>query len=50
MAAMVTKANLQLLAEQQMRFISRLPANFGLLEELKLAAWEQGAYGFRSVR
>lgn len=41
-AAMVTKPNLALLAEQQMQFVSRLPANFGLLEELKQAAWAAG--------
>lgn len=41
-AAMVTKSNLDLLAAQSMQFVSRLPANFKLLDELKQAAWEAG--------
>lgn len=41
-AAMVTKTNLALLAQQQLQFVSRLPANFGLIEELKQAAWAAG--------
>lgn len=41
-AAMVTKSNLELLAAQGKRLVSRLPANFKLLDELKQAAWEAG--------
>jgi transposase len=43
-SAMVTKENLRLLAEQRLQFISRLPANFGLLEDLKRQAWERNAW------
>lgn len=43
-SAMVTQTNLSLLAKQNMQFISRLPANFGLLAELKQVAWEQDTW------
>jgi transposase len=43
-SALVTKSNLRLLVEQKLRFISRLPANFGLLDELKEEAWKLNSW------
>ncbi|WP_245629139.1 IS1634 family transposase [Alicyclobacillus shizuokensis] len=40
-AALVTKENLQLLTEERIHFISRLPGTYKLSEQLKRAAWEK---------
>ena len=40
-AALVTEENLQLLAEENVHFISRLPGTYKLSEQLKRAAWEK---------
>ena len=40
-AALVTKDNLELLAEEDIHFISRLPGTYKLSEDLKRAAWEK---------
>ncbi|WP_303802764.1 IS1634 family transposase [Alicyclobacillus macrosporangiidus] len=40
-AAMVTKENLQLLADENVHFISRLPGTYKLSEQLKHAAWQR---------
>lgn len=43
-SACVTQDNLRRLASAQMSFISRLPATFGLVDELKSAVLEAGAW------
>lgn len=40
-AALVTKENLELLAQENVHFISRLPGTYKLSEQLKQAAWEK---------
>ncbi|GGI96476.1 hypothetical protein GCM10010885_02740 [Alicyclobacillus cellulosilyticus] len=40
-AALVTKENLELLAEERIHFISRLPGTYKLTDQLKRAAWEK---------
>lgn len=40
-AAAITKENLELLAGEKIRFISRFPSNLALCKNLKRAAWEK---------
>lgn len=39
-SALITKENLAVIQNQQVRFISRLPETFGMAEEIKQWAWE----------
>jgi len=43
-SAVVTKANLELIKEQKLKFISRLPATFNLTRELINAAFTSGSW------
>ncbi|WDM02833.1 IS1634 family transposase [Alicyclobacillus cycloheptanicus] len=40
-SAVVTEENLKLLADEGIHFVSRLPSNFKLCQELKRSAWEK---------
>ncbi|MEW5784405.1 MAG: IS1634 family transposase [Bacillota bacterium] len=43
-SALVTEANLEKLKQYNLKFISRLPGNFSLEEELKDRAWEEDSF------
>lgn len=43
-SALVSEENLRLAAAEQAHFISRLPSNYKLCEDLKRTAWEQDAW------
>jgi len=43
-SALVTKDNLDMMAEKEIRFISRLPETFSIAEELKDLAWAQDTW------
>jgi transposase len=45
-SALITTGNLEQMAEQKIRFISRLPGTYGLVDDLKEEAWKQGRWEF----
>lgn len=45
-SALITAGNLEQMAEQKIRFISRLPGSYGLVDDLKRKAWKQGGWEF----